>query len=173
MIRALGPLIACFMMLAIVACGGSDPVADGANNTAGLPDVNKSFPNAIGSPPENGTVPATSATESANSVDPPKPAEKIPAALQGRWGLAPRDCTSTAGDAKGLLVISQGELRFYESRAVPSANVETNADSISGDFDFTGEGQRWTKYEALTLQKDGLVRTESNPMASFTYAKCR
>lgn len=173
MIRALGPLIACFMMLAIVACGGSDPVADGANNTAGLPDVNKSFPNAIGSPPENGTVPATSATESANSVDPPKPAEKIPAALQGRWGLAPRDCTSTAGDAKGLLVISQNELRFYESRAVPSANADVSPDSISGDFDFTGEGQRWTKYEALTLEKDGLVRTESNPMASFTYAKCR
>ena len=173
MIRALGPVIACFMMLAIVACSGRDPVANGAENTADLPDPKMPVADAIGSPPENGTMPATSAAESFNSASTPKPAEKIPASLQGRWGLAPRDCTSTAGDAKGLLIISQDELRFYESRAVPSANAESRADSISGDFDFTGEGQRWTKYEALTLEKDGLVRTESNPMASFTYAKCR
>ena len=96
----------------------------------------------------------------------------IPAALQGRWGLAPRDCTSTLGDAKGLLVINDHELRFYESRAVPKADIDADASSIHGYFAFTGEGQEWTKYEALELQGHMLVRTESTPMASFTYARC-
>ena len=64
-------------------------------------------------------------------------------------------------------------MRFYESVAKPARNVESSANSISADFDFTGEGQSWTKFETLTLQGDKLVRTESSPMASFTYVRCR
>jgi hypothetical protein len=75
-------------------------------------------------------------------------------------------------DAKGLLVVSSGDMRFYESRAVPSADAQTDPLSISGHFDFTGEGQSWSKYEALKIDKQVLVRTEANPTASFTYAKC-
>ena len=165
MLRAVAPVIASFAMLAVVACGGRDPVDKAAKNTAGLPEINDSVPDATGAPPEK----APRATAAAASA----PAAAIPAALQGRWGLAPADCTSTRGDAKGLLVIAPAELRFYESRAVPGANVATSADSISGDFAFTGEGQQWTKFEALQLKGQELVRTESNPTASFTYAKCK
>jgi hypothetical protein len=96
----------------------------------------------------------------------------IPAALQGRWGLTPADCTSALGDAKGLLVINASELRFYESRAVPAADVDGDADSINGNFTFTGEGRTWTKYEALKVDSGVLTRTETKPTASFSYAKC-
>ena len=87
--------------------------------------------------------------------------------------MTPGDCTSTRGDAKGLLVVSADGLRFYESRAIPAANAEASADSFSADVAFTGEGQNGTKYQALSLDADRLVRTESSPMASFTYARCR
>jgi hypothetical protein len=86
--------------------------------------------------------------------------------------MTPADCTSTKGDNKGLLVISADRLTFYESRAVPARNVSAAKDSIGGDFTFTGEGQSWSKFETLQLKKDKLVRTESSPMASFTYARC-
>ena len=86
--------------------------------------------------------------------------------------MTPGDCTSTRGDAKGLLIIEPQLLRFYESRAVPTADVQGDNTSASGTFQFTGEGQSWSKYESLQLQKTLLVRTESNPTASFTYAKC-
>ena len=92
--------------------------------------------------------------------------------MQGRWGLTPGDCTSTRGDAKGLLLVSEDMLRFYESVARPAGTLETSTNSASGDFAFTGEGMNWKKYEALELQDGKLVRTESNPMASFTYARC-
>jgi len=75
-------------------------------------------------------------------------------------------------DAKGLMLITSGELRFYESRAVPVADVTSDTDSMSGNFAFTGEGQSWTKYEALRVDKGRLTRTETNPSASLTYAKC-
>lgn len=158
------PLVTCALIVTIAACSRDDPVADNANAAVAFPaPVKDSAPSPAGGPPRNETTPAASA---------PAPAAAIPAEFQGRWGLTPADCTSPLGDAKGLLVISAGELRFYESRAVPSANVQGDADSISGDFHFTGEGQSWTKYEVLKRNKQKLTRTETNPTASFTYAKC-
>ena len=71
-----------------------------------------------------------------------------------------------------MLIVSSSELRFYESRAVPGSDTQADPDSISGHFDFTGEGESWTKYEALKLQNRKLIRTEANPTASFSYAKC-
>jgi len=154
-------LLAC---AALAACSKRDPVDDKATkNTAGLPTINEPAPDATGAPPANATA----------AQPLPPPAAAIPAALHGRWGLAPADCFSTRGDTKGLLVVGPDGVKFYESRAVPAADAQTGDDSISGDFRFTGEGQTWTKFESLELQGKELVRTESNPMASFTYARCK
>ena len=156
------PFISCLAFLAVVACGGNDPVDDQANRTAGLPEIDSTAPSAAGEPHKD-TVPAKPL---------PAAATAIPAALQGRWGLTPADCTSSLGDAKGLLVINGNELRFYESRAVPIDGTAADDNSISGDFAFTGEGQSWTRYEALKVDRQRLTRTEVKPSASFTYAKC-
>lgn len=167
-------MLAAAVALALASCGGDDVVAEEAGNTAGLPSIDNVAGARDGTPsadggarPNPGSGPE--APTPANAIA----AAAIPAALHGRWGMTPGDCTSTKGDAKGLLVIGADGLRFYESRAVPVRNVETSKDSISADFAFTGEGQSWTKYQALTLDDDRLVRTESSPMASFTYAFCR
>ena len=156
------PFISCALVLAVAACGSRDPVDDHARNTAGLPDVKRAGSSASGEPHAD--------TQPAKPL--PPPTAHIPAALQGRWGLTPVDCTTSLGDAKGLLVINGNELRFYESRAVPVDGAQVDADSISGNFAFTGEGQSWTRYEALKVDKQRLTRTETNPSASFSYAKC-
>jgi hypothetical protein len=166
MLRAVAPLLACAMMAMIVACGQQDPVANDVNNMAGPPVANEAVPSPDGGPPAN----AVQTAEPAPAVS---GAAKIPAALQGRWGLTPADCMTARGDEKGLLIVTGDALKFYESRAVPSADVQSGADTVSGNFAFTGEGQSWTKYQSLQLKDHDLVRTESNPTASFTYAKCR
>jgi hypothetical protein len=153
----------------LTACSASGPVAKDAKNTVGVASTNTPAPaaNATGAPPANQLEADAAPTRTAGDVP-----SKLPAALHGRWGLAPMDCTSTRGDAKGLLVIGPQELRFYESRAIPTGDVQTDSSSASGTFKFTGEGQNWTKYEALHVQRNLLIRVESNPTASFTYAKC-
>ena len=158
------PVISLAAMAFLAACGKPDPVAENASGAKLPAPVNDTAPSPEGTPPENDTAPATPAAAI--------PEGTIPAGLQGRWGLTPSDCTSTRGDAKGLLVISTRELRFYESRAVPRSILKADGDSLSGEFDFTGEGQSWTKFETLERNRDRLVRTESNPAASYTYAKC-
>lgn len=158
--------------LALSACGGGGPVADDVNQSGNVV-------RAVNSAAATARA-ATSASHSAAERDSPRPPDPtvaagrggIPPALQGRWGMTPEDCTSTRGDAKGLLTITGTELRFYESRAIPDAKVQTGGRSISGDFNFTGEGQTWTRYQTLQIQDGKLVRTESDPMASYTYARC-
>ncbi|HVM22316.1 MAG TPA: hypothetical protein VM308_03300 [Sphingomicrobium sp.] len=155
------PAFCCAAVLALVACDQRAPVAPEAN-TGVLPATDEQAPSVAGEPRGDVTTPATSA---------PAAAVAIPASLHGRWGLTPADCEPRP-DNKGLLSISGNELRFYESVAVPTANVQVAANSISGSFRFAGEGQTWTKFQALKLQGPVLVRTETNPAASFSYAKC-
>ena len=172
MMTARTQLTGLMVAVALAACGGNDPVANEAENTAGLPSIDNVAGGRDGNPSPDGGAPANGATSSSGAVGKPVGAAAIPRALHGRWGMTPADCTSTMGDAKGLLTVGAAELRFYESVAVPARNVEKADDSISADFAFTGEGQSWTRFQTLTLDDDKLVRTESSPMASFTYVRC-
>ena len=105
------------------------------------------------------------------------PEATIPAAMAGRWGMNEADCTTTRGDDKGLLVMGETTLRFYESVAQLSRVHERTASSLVGDFDFTGEGQSWTRRVALDLRDGGmtLVRREHDTGAAsgpYRYAAC-
>jgi hypothetical protein len=175
------PVLVLPLILAVGGCNQHGPVAKHANETTNLVAVINQA-NAVakaaraddGKPlPPASQAPAGNATP-AGAPPPASPGRAtIPAALQGRWGLTPADCTSSLGDAKGLLVVGRNELRFYESRAVPGGNTAAERDSYSADFHFAGEGQTWVKFETLQRKSDKLVRTESDPMASFTYARCK
>ncbi len=125
---------------------------------------------------ENSAAPVTKGTAPAADPDTPvssKPIEAgtIPAAFHGRWGMVPGDCTSTRGEAKGLLVIDANELRFYESRAVPR-NIELRGpNEWRADLDYTGEGQTWSEKTIVTLSNGGktLRRMADGP---WTYQRC-
>lgn len=104
-------------------------------------------------------------------------AAAVPPAVQGRWGLVPADCTSTRGDAKGLLVIDATTLKFYESRATLGAIKDVDDDGIEATFAFTGEGQDWTRDIELDVEDEGktLIRRETGQDASpvpLKYTRC-
>ena len=164
--RAFHLLLAGALAAAVGACDGDDPVAHGPSNIVG--NVDNAEVEVLPADESD----ATSSADLATGVDAPGDGP-IPAALQGRWGMTPQDCTSTRGDAKGLITISGDRMKFYESTARPSSDVQASADSVSGKFDFTGEGQTWTRHQVVEIQKGNLVRTQSDPMESYTYVRCR
>ena len=99
----------------------------------------------------------------------------IPVALQGRWGMTPADCTSTRGDAKGLLRITPTALQFYESVGRLGTIKNRTDSSIRADFGFTGEGMTWSRDVELSASGDTLTRTERGgeaPGGPFTYTRC-
>ena len=147
-------LPAAFAVLALAACGKSNTDEPDAAATPGV---------------ETPAPPAASDTAA--------PIAAIPAALQGRWGMVPADCTSTRGDAKGLLKIDGKTLEFYESVGTLGEVKEQSATRLRATFAFTGEGMSWSRDEVLDVQDNGqtLVRREYGEDASpepFKYSKC-
>lgn len=113
----------------------------------------------------------------ASEATPPATVTAIPQAVQGRWGLVPADCTSTRGDAKGLLVIDATTLKFYESVATLGPVTENAAESIAASYAFTGEGQSWTLDISLEAQDGGktLIRRDTGKdaaPAALKYTRC-
>lgn len=114
---------------------------------------------------------ATSSADQSGSGD-------IPASVRGRWGMVPADCTSTAGDAKGLLIVSARELKFYESVAKLGEVKERTDMRIRGTFTYSGEGQTWTQDVVLDVQDAGntLIRRDYGPDAQpgpLQYTRCK
>jgi hypothetical protein len=148
-------------VLALAACndGTQNAEVSDAQATATADDAPA---DAVG-PPTDG--PAPDATTAA----------AIPAAMHGRWGLVPADCTTTMGDDKGLMTVEAQTLRFYESRATLEEVLQSSANSLRGQFAFTGEGMEWQREMSLELAGDTLTRREYGEEAStepLRYTKC-
>jgi hypothetical protein len=101
---------------------------------------------------------------------PPVTPATIPGQYHGRWGMVPADCTSTRGDAKGLISISASTIKFYEAVATLKEQRPAIATSFSGLVSFTGEGQNWEKVQTLTRTGNKLKRAEES--GTFTYTRC-
>lgn len=84
---------------------------------------------------------------------------EIPEAIRGRWGMVPADCTSTRGDAKGLMVVSADTLKFYESVAKLGEIKEAGESRVRATFSYTGEGQSWTQDVVLDVAPNGKTLT--------------
>jgi hypothetical protein len=157
------PLLA----MALAACQQDDPnniAIDEGNSVEAeietLPADESSFNNS-----EN-------AQSNGNSAEPASPDANaaIPAQYRGRWGMVAADCTSTRGDAKGLIEIGDKTIKFYEARATLKEQRPAIATSFAGLFAFTGEGQNWEKVQTFTRTGDTLKRAEDS--GTFTYKRC-
>lgn len=108
--------------------------------------------------------------DNADAAQPSLGAAIIPNQYRGRWGMVPADCEPGRSDAKGLLVIGDKTLRFYESVGTLKEQRPAIATSFAGLFAFTGEGQSWQKVITFTRTDDTLKRAEKD--GTFTYQRC-
>lgn len=157
------PLVAVTAALALAACS-KEPAAPASQPAAA--QTEEVFQEEPVSPSEAAEPAASTA-----SVD------EIPQAARGRWGLVPADCTSTKGDAKGLLEVSADQLKFYESVAKLGTIKEAGESRIRATFAYTGEGQSWNQDVVLDAQDDGntLIRRDYGKDAMpgpLKYTRC-
>jgi hypothetical protein len=95
----------------------------------------------------------------------------IPAQYRGRWGMVAPDCDRNRSDAKGAITIGERTILFYESTARLKEPRPADANSFSGLFGFTGEGQAWEKVMTFTRTGDSLLRAEE--AGRYVYRRCR
>lgn len=160
---------AALVALALTGC------QQGQNDNIAIDESNSFNADVETLPPDEGNeeTAAVNANSSRNADDTgseePQPA-LIPAQYRGRWGMVAADCTSTRGDAKGLIDIGDRTIRFYEAVATLKEQRPAIATSFSGLFAFTGEGQNWQKVMTFTRTGDALKRAEES--GTFTYRRC-
>ena len=158
------------LALAIAGCqqhNDDNFAIDESTNAAAATDVETLPPDEAGSSTNDAEA---SNGADLNSADPAPAAAVIPAQYRGRWGMVAADCTSTRGDAKGLITIGDKTVRFYESTATLKEQRPAISTSFAGLFGFTGEGQSWEKTMTFTRTGDSLKRAEDE--GSFTYRRC-
>lgn len=116
------------------------------------------------------------ANNAAEQATPPKPTA-IPAQFHGRWGLTANDCKPEyASAAKGLMVVNDSRLTFYESRGtLGRIDAWTPANRFTANYGFSGEGMTWER--VITLERNGskLRRTETGGdegPVDLTYSAC-
>jgi hypothetical protein len=150
--------------------GRNNPVAREAENVV-LPPVENitDTPPAISNYTNQAATPVVNEPAAAPGPE-ARPANVIPAQYRGRWGMVPADCTSTRGDAKGLITVDATSIRFYESVSRLAEVRPAVGTSFSGLFRFTGEGMNWTKVQTLTRTGDSLTRAEEE--GTFRYTRC-
>jgi hypothetical protein len=160
------------LLAALLSCqqGPNDNIAIDETNSLNGADIETL-------PPDEGNE-ETAAANAAGMPVPPNPVPPdqaqgatIPAQYHGRWGMVPADCTSTRGDAKGLITIGDTTVKFYEAVAALKERRPSTGTSFSGLFSFTGEGQNWEKVMTFTRTGDTLKRAEE--AGTFTYTRCR
>ena len=161
------------LALALAACqqpaNDSDIAIDNSVNAAEAANADiETLP-----PSEEGGAPA----EMNNVAAPATLPTAIPAPFRGRWALVPADCTSTKGDAKGLLTINDTRLTFYESRGTLAKVIGATADSFDARYNFSGEGQTWQRTERFKLVGGKLQRRtdaepDQEPPVNLTYSRC-
>lgn len=174
------------LLFALAACGGNRGGNVSIDNDAASPTSTEIIPPDESTAADPNALNAENAATNAedgpvmNSIHPipgtPAPGApggpKIPAAFHGRWGMVPGDCTSTRGDAKGLISVADITVRFYESTATLAKVTGDYPENFSGLYNFTGEGQTWQK--AMTLKLIGSSNTliRSDKDGRFTYKRC-
>ncbi len=111
------------------------------------------------------TLPPDDSNEAAAATTP-----VIPAELRGRWGMVAADCTSTRGDAKGLITISEKTVKFYEALATLKEVRPATARGFSGQYDFSGEGQTWQR--PMNFSRVGNTLKRADDEGNYSYTRC-
>lgn len=164
------------LVLTATACGGDGPVAENADNAAAINEAVADANEVAEAAHDVGNATAAAelndAEDSGSENGPPTPAHSIsfPMEMRGRWGMVPNDCQPGRADAKGLITIGERSVMFYESVGRLKQPRPSPANSVSGIFAFTGEGQNWEKSMTFTRAGDTLARAEKE--GRFTYRRC-
>jgi hypothetical protein len=168
--RANALLSATLLAFAIVACQqvSENTAAPDDANLAATADVETLPPDEEAGATLNESNAAINEAEDSGSEEPTQTV--IPAQYRGRWGLVAADCTSTRGDAKGLMTVGDTSIRFYESSASLQEQRPAIATSFAGVFVFNGEGQTWERVVTLTRTGDRLKRAQAD--GTFNYRRC-
>jgi hypothetical protein len=148
-------LFVAFAALTLAACG--TPSGEMGNN------VMEEVGNIVAADNTVAMLPAELTTTAGN---------RMPQPFVGRWGLTSEDCTGTAGNNKGLMVIAPDLISFYEARAAVRDLQVISPTEVRVTLALTREGQDWTQETPLKFEEGGTKLSRLVDGRKLQYGRC-
>ena len=101
--------------------------------------------------------------------------DPLPQALQGRWGLGPKDCAAPPG-SEGLLIVRPRGLNLHGTQAQLTAILDRGPMRAIADYAIVRNDRTWSRRIVLQGQPDGgLVRRDFDQWqlsGALRYIRC-
>lgn len=99
---------------------------------------------------------------------------QFPSGYQGRWAKTAGDCRSDAEPSENVISLQGRLLKFYESVGTMTEGKRITSKTMQAEFDFVGEGEKWTKNIAFEMSKnrEKLRRIDGDGGMTYHYVRC-
>jgi hypothetical protein len=99
---------------------------------------------------------------------------QFPSGYQGRWAKTASDCTINPEQSENVISLQGSLLKFHESAGTMTAGKRMTSKTIEAEFDFVGEGKKWTESIGFEMSKnrEKLTRTDGDNGMTYHYVRC-
>ena len=99
---------------------------------------------------------------------------QFPSGYQGRWASKVAGCANDPENSEQIMSLQGKLVKFHESIGTMTAGKRKTSKTMEGEFDFVGEGEKWSKTIAFEMTEDRkrITRTDKDDGASYQYVQC-
>lgn len=99
---------------------------------------------------------------------------QFPGGYQGRWATTQAGCADDPENSPQMMSLQGKLVKFHESIGTMTAGKRTTSKTMEAEFDFVGEGEKWSKPIAFELSEDRkrITRTDGDDGKSYQYVQC-
>lgn len=99
---------------------------------------------------------------------------QFPGGYQGRWARTQAGCADDPENSEQMMSLQGKLIKFHESIGTMTAGKRTTSKTMEAEFDFVGEGEKWSKTIAFEMTEDRkrITRTDKDDGTSYQYVQC-
>jgi hypothetical protein len=99
---------------------------------------------------------------------------QFPGGYQGRWARTQAGCADDPENSEQMMSLQGKLVKFHESVGTMTAGKRMTSKTMEAEFDFVGEGEKWSKTIAFEMTEDRkrITRTDKDDGASYQYVQC-
>lgn len=126
--------------------------------------------------PQEEAAQSASAASSAQVADVPLEIaiNQFPGGYQGRWATTAAGCADDPESSEQMMSLQGKLVKFHESIGTMTAGKRLTSKTMEAEFDFVGEGEKWSKTIAFQMTEDRkrITRTDKDDGATYQYVQC-
>jgi hypothetical protein len=99
---------------------------------------------------------------------------QFPGAYQGRWARTASACTDDPENSPEMMSLQGRLVKFHESIGTMTAGKRMTSKTMEAEFEFVGQGEKWSKPIAFELSEDRkrITRTDKDDGTAYQYVQC-